>query len=260
MGDRIRSVGLLVIGGTLAVVIGAAGVIRFDWPWNIDDVATIDRTIVVEEPARIFEIHPISLDCRARVHAEVPVRGQREHRVLGQVYRTDTVELTAVGDVDTCVDASQVEITDGADGRFQVSVPASSIEFVRPRVDMSRTARSVHVDQGLVGKLTDVFPWVSDDNNLTSSAYAYAQSVIGGSDCMQTAYRTTARMIEEAYRTELAAQGGDPSGISVKIEGVPDFSTGEQIALEGIDMAVAADGATCTVAEGAIGVSPVSPS
>lgn len=260
MRDRFSGIGLLVVGAIAALFIAGAGIVSLDWPWKIDEIAAVETSVVVEEPPTIFRIEPINLDCRARVHAQVPLEGVREHKVLGQVYRTDTVTVTAIGDVDTCVEADGVEVIDRADGGFSVIVPGESIRFVRPRVDAVRTAESVSFDKGFVGKLTDVFPWVSDDNGLTTAAYAYAQGVIGGSDCMQAAYEHTSTMIVDAYRTQLEEQGGDSSTVDVRIEGEPDFDQNPPARLDGMDFDVAAEGARCEVADNAVVASPDHPS
>ena len=260
MRDRFGGMGLLVLGAVAALVITGAGIISFDWPWQVDEIAAVETSVVVQEPPTIFRIEPIALDCRARVHAEVPLQGVREHRVLGQVYRTDSVTMTAIGDVDTCVEADGVEIIDRADGGFSVIVPGQSIRFVRPRVDAVRTVDSVSFDKGLVGKLTDVFPWVSDDNRLTTSAYAYAQGVIGGSDCMQAAYEHTSAMIVDAYRSQLEDQGGRGADVDVRIEGEPDFDQNLPPELDGLSFDISAQGTTCEVADNAVVASPESPS
>ena len=183
MRDRSGGIGLLVVGAIGALFIAGAGIISFDWPWKIDEIAAIETSVIVEEPPTIFRIEPINLDCRARVHAEVPLRGVREHEILGQVYRTDTVTMTAIGDVDTCVEADGVEVIERSDGGFSIIVPGDSIKFVRPRVDAVRTAESVSFDKGFVGKLTDVFPWVSDDNSLTiTNAWLTIKAEIADAD------------------------------------------------------------------------------
>lgn len=260
MRDRSGGIGLLVVGAIGALFIAGAGIISFDWPWKIDEIAAIETSVIVEEPPTIFRIEPINLDCRARVHAEVPLRGVREHQILGQVYRTDTVTMTAIGDVDTCVEADGVEVIERSDGGFSIIVPGDSIKFVRPRVDAVRTAESVSFDKGFVGKLTDVFPWVSDDNSLTTSAYVYAQGVIGGSDCMRAAYEHTSTMIVDAYRSQMESQGGDGGAIDVRIEGEPDFDQNPPAELEGLDFDIAAGGARCEVADDAVVVAPDHPS
>ena len=260
MRERSGGIGLLVLGAIGALFIAGAGIVSFDWPWEIDEIAAVETSIVVEEPPTIFRIEPIDLDCRARVHAEVPLRGVREHEVLGQVYRTDTIEMTAIGDVDTCVEADGVEIIERADGGFSVIVPGESIRFVRPRVDAVRTAESVSFDKGLLGKFTDVFPWVSEDNSLTTSAYAYAQGVIGGSECMQAAYEHTSTMIVEAYRSQMEAQGGDGTAVDVRIEGEPDFDQNPPVRIEGLNFEMSAGGARCEVADDAVVTSPDHPS
>lgn len=259
MRDRFSGIGLLVVGAVGALFIAGAGIVSFDWPWKVDEIAAVETSVVVEEPPTIFRIEPINLDCRARVHAEVPLAGVSEHKILGQVYRTDTVTMTAIGDVDTCVEADGVEVIERSDGGFSVIVPGESIRFVRPRVDAVRTAESVTFDKGFVGKLTDVFPWVSDDNRLTTAAYAYAQGVIGGSECMQAAYEHTSTMIVDAYRSQMEEQGGDASAVDVRIEGDPDFEQNQPAPLEGMDFEVAAGGASCEVADNAVVVSPDHP-
>ncbi len=260
MRERFGGIGLLVVGAIGALFIAGAGIVSLDWPWKIDEIAAVETSIVVEEPPTIFRIEPINLDCRSRVHAEVPLRGVREHEVIGQVYRTDTITMTAIGDVDTCVEADGVEVIERADGGFSVIVPGESIKFVRPRVDAIRTAESVSLDKGLVGKLTDVFPWVSENNSLTSSAYAYAQGVIGGSDCMQAAYEHTSTMIVDAYRAQMNGQGGDGTTVDVRIEGEPDFDQNPPAQIEGLNFDISAGGATCEVADNAVVASPDHPS
>lgn len=130
------------------------------------------------------------------MRASVPVEGKREHKVLGQVYRTDTVAMTAIGDIDTCVDATRTSIVRLNSESFQVVVPASAITFERPRVDAVATRDSVSFDKGLIGKVTDAFPWVSENSGLTPSAYAFAQEVVGSSDCMERAWAVTEVVIE----------------------------------------------------------------
>ena len=260
MKDRSGGIGLLLMGAIGALLIAGAGIVSFSWPWEIDEIAAVETTVVVEEPPTIFRIEPINLDCRARVHAEVPLRGVREHEILGQVYRTDTVAMTAIGDVDTCVAADGVEIIERADGGFSVIIPGDSIRFVRPRVDAVLTAESVSFDKGFVGKFTDVFPWVSDDNSLTTSAYAYAQGVIGGSDCMQAAYEHTSIMIVDAYRAQMEAQGGERAGVDVRIEGEPDFDQNAPTEFDGLNFDISAGGARCEVADDAVVASPDHPS
>ncbi|MDH3707319.1 MAG: hypothetical protein OES57_14720, partial [Acidimicrobiia bacterium] len=144
------------------------------------------------------------------------------------------------------------------DGRITVEVPASSIRFVRPRVDMERTTESVRVDKGAVGKLTDVFPWVEEGNGLTTAAYTYVQRVIGGSDCMQAAYSATSTMLRDAYRDQVLAQGGDPGAVQVRITGTPDFGSADPMVPDGVELDVSS-AVTCTVLDGA-GEPPVSSS
>lgn len=239
--------------------LGALGFLDFRWPWEDLEVATEETTITFdeEEPEpQVVRIEPIALDCRARVHAEVPVRASRTHELVGQTYRTDTVEMVAVGDVDTCLDASSVEIAERVDGSWDVIIPAESIEFVRPRVDAVATMNSVYYDKGLVGKITDAFPWVSDNDGLTPAAYAFAQSVVGGSDCMDKAYELTELALQQAYTDQMVEQGGEETSVEVLIVGTPDFGQNDlpsDPAFEDFDFTIDGQSAVCEIADTAWG-------
>lgn len=260
ISQLVSAVGAVFVLVFLCVIgLGALGFLDFRWPWENIDLATEDTTITFDEDEpepKLVLIEPISLDCRARVNAQVPVRATRTYELAGQTYRTDTVEMVAIGDVDTCVDTSNVDIAERADGTFDVIIPADSIEFVRPRVDAVATMNSVVYDKGLVGKITDAFPWVSDNNGLTPAAYAFAQTVVGGSDCMMAAYDMTEMALQQAYVDQLVEQGGDAAGIDVIIDGLPDFGQNELPDDPDFeDFAFDIDGQTsvCDVADGAWG-------
>ncbi len=236
--------------GIAAVIalIATTGSLAFTWPWNVlPEFTAIEVELKLPTEARIVDVEPIMLDCRARVHAEVPVAGTREHSALGQVYRTDTIEMVAIGDVDTCVNGGSARVLRRSDGTTEIVIPAESITFVRPRVNAVLTAESVSVSKGLVGKATDVFPWVSDDLGLTPTAYAYSQNVIGSSSCMRTAYTVTQDLITSAYRQQFIDQGADPSKLSVRIDGEPTFNDPEPIYMgDGVEMNVGDGSVTCT--------------
>ncbi len=221
--------------------------LSFTWPWDfVPEVNEVQVELTLPEEARIVNIEPIMLDCRARVHAEVPVLGRREHALFDQVYRTDTIEMVAIGDVDTCVDGGAAKVLRRSDGTTEIVIPAESIKFVRPRVNTVETAASVTVDKGLLGKVTDVFPWVSDDLALTPTAYAYSQNVIGSSECMRTAYTVTRGLITDAYRQQFIDQGADAGKLSVRIDGEPVFEDPEPIYMgEGVEMSVGNGSVTC---------------
>ena len=212
----------------VCAVFGAAVLVASGrWsPWNglVPSVEVGERETVGSVTDASVSVEPISLDCRARVNAVVPVTGRREHKVLGRTYRTDTVSLVAVGDVDTCVDGGATQITVAESGATLVRIPAESIRFVRPRVDTVATAGSVEVSKGLVGKYTDQYPWVSDDLGLTPEAYAVAQTVIGSSECMAAAMDRTEQLITSAYETEAIERGADPGEVTVQIVGQVDLS------------------------------------
>lgn len=240
MNNKGLSIGASVlVGAAVLVLLTNVGLLGIEWPWEkVPDVLTEETHVQQPEEATIYEIEPITLDCRARIHASVPVQGKREHKALGQVYRTDTVEMTAIGDIDTCVDSSKTSITRVDGERFQVVVPASAVTFERPRVDAVATRDSVHFDKGLLGKVTDVFPWVSDDSGLTPAAYAYAQAVVGSSECMARAWDVTSTVIKKAYGDQIVAQGGDRSQVSVHITGTPRFEDAPSGEIDSFDFEV----------------------
>ncbi len=250
-----------IIFGGFAVVIGAmvmaTDMVSFSGP-SLPTFTTVDVKLSMPAEARITKIEPISLDCRARVYAEVPVEGIRQKESFGVVYRTDRVSMYAYGDVDTCVDGSATEVTHHRDGSTDVVIPGESILFVRPRVDVVRTASSVRVDRDMVGKLADALPWAEDDmGGLTPMAYAYAQNVIGSSDCMRTAYTVTEGMLLDAYHQQIADQGVDPDRITVTIDGEPRFVDPEPLDLGDLEMRVGQGPVNCVTGDQ---LGPVQPS
>lgn len=241
--------GALVFVATL-IVLTNTGVIGIDWPWeNVDlpDPLTEETAVVQPEEATIIEIAPIALDCRARIHAKVPVKGTRDHKVVGQTYRTDTVTMTAIGDIDTCVSSDATEVIRVDETTFRVLVHAEAITFERPRVDTVATRDSVSFDKGFVGKFTDVLPWVSDDSGLTPAAYSFAQQVVGSSECMERAWKITEVVIETAYRDELTRQGGEANDVEVDIVGIPDFGEPPSTEQDGFSFEVSDGGVRCRV-------------
>ncbi len=245
---------VLAIGFLTVGVLWWTGAVSINWPWNNIElnVASSKTVVAPDAPARIYRVEPLALDCRARISAVVPVKGKKEHELAGRVYRTDTVEMEAFGDVDTCVNAELVEIEERDDGTTKVTIPAEAIEFVRPRVDAVATRDSVRFDKGLIGKLTDAFPWVSDNESLTSNAYAFAQTVIGGSECMEQAYVVTEQVLVEAYAEHARESGGNPDRVEVEIVGTPDFDQNAPLTeLDGTDFEVRNDQVECEVADGA---------
>ena len=252
--NRGTGLGLVLISSALVIILLVSlGALKVSVPGFLPDVTQNTTDVTYPELPTIVTIEPIALDCRARIEAEVPIEGRKEHKLLGQVYRTDTVSMTVVGDIDTCVSAGSVEVINRDDGSVRVIVPADAITFERPRVDTVATLDSVDYDKGTLGKLTDAFPWVSDDSGLTPAAYAYAQTVIGSTDCMTKAFDTTKRAIVRAYRDQLIQAGHDPSMITIDIVGQPDLSTTQapEEALQGFDFAVDTLATSCTVAAGA---------
>ncbi|MGI9607805.1 MAG: hypothetical protein ACR2P0_16880 [Acidimicrobiales bacterium] len=209
-----------------------AALFQFDWldikwPWEDVDIVQEEQDVAIdveEGPAEIVEITPLALDCRARIRAEVPVIGTQRTTVAGATVSTDTVRMRAIGDVDTCVAADGVEIHQRADGTIGVIVDAEAIEFVRPRVDAVATMDSVTTDRGILNQLVEALPFTNEDDELTPAAFAFAQTVIGGSSCMRAAYDETSVAITSAYIEQLLEQGGDPEDLDVVIAGLPDFA------------------------------------
>ena len=245
-------IGILVgIAGFAGFAVWSGG-ISVEWPWKvIPDFTEVEVALTIPNEVRIVEIETISLDCRARVHAEVPLEGTREHTLLGKVYRTDSIDMQAIGDVDTCVDGTSAQVIHQRDGGTEVVIPGESIVFVRPRVNTVLSADSVEVNKGVIGKFTDVFPWVSDDLGLTPVAYAYAQNVIGSSQCMEAAYEVTEDVLIEAYRLQFIGQGADPETLVVRIEGEPVFVDPLPVDLGDITMDLSDETVTCIVSQDA---------
>jgi len=249
-----RMVQGIVVGGFAAVLLAmafATGIVSISGP-SLPSLSDIEVDIKLPEEARIVAVEPISLDCRARIHAEVPVQGLRQHESFGVIYRTDRISMNAVGDVDTCVDGADAEVKHHSDGSTEVVIPGESIQFVRPRVDTVKTAGSVNVEKDAVGKLVDAFPWVDDNLGLTPVAYAYAQNVIGSSQCMEAAYEVTEQILIDAYRDQVVEQGVDSDKVTVVIDGSPRFLDPQPIDTGNIDLSVAGDSVTC-VASGDLG-------
>ena len=250
-----------IIGGAVAgiVLVGGfflwLGVVSIQWPWQvIPDFTEVAVDLSLPAEAQIVGVDRIALDCRARIFAEVPVDGRREHSVFGQVYRTDRVELTAKGDVDTCVEGTSAQVQYKKDGTTEVVIPGESIVFVRPRVDAVATADSVEVNKGLAGRFTDVFPWVDTDLGLTPLAYAYAQNVIGSSECMQAAYTVTEQILIDAYTEQFVENGADPEDLTVRIEGRPNFPDPPAVDLGDMQMTVTEGEIQCVVSDEVGGV------
>lgn len=251
------SVALITVGSVfvLAFIIVAAflsfGWLDIRWPWEdiIEQESEVAIDVVEQGPAQIIAVEPIALDCRARIEAEVPIVGTQRTTIAGATVSTDTIRMRAVGDVDTCVDARRVEVHERADGTFGVIVDADAIEFVRPRVDAIATAESVTTDRGVINQFVDIFPWTNEDDELTPAAFSFAQTVIGGSSCMQAAYDQTTAAIQAAYRDQLVEQGADPDSVEVVISGIPDFVQNEPETPQLGEFEFTADGsAACVVA------------
>ncbi len=247
-----------ILTGAILGIVAFAGfavwsnVIDIRFPWQVlPEFADVQVDLTLPEEARIVEVEPIALDCRARIHAEVPVEGRREHSVFGKVYRTDTVTMQATGDVDTCVEGTSADVVYKRDGSTEVIIPGEAILFVRPRVDAVATAATVDETKGAFGKLTDAFPWVDSDLGLTPLAYAYAQTVIGSSQCMEAAYSVTEEVLIDAYRQQFIDQGADPATLTVRIDGQPLFPDAPEVDMgEDVTMSVGTGQISCTTADG----------
>lgn len=237
----------MVIGGFAMVLIAMATALNWiSLPGpSLPGLGNVDVDVRLPEEARIVDVEAINLDCRARIHAEIPVEGIRRREALGFTYRTDRVAMTAVGDIDTCVDGSAAIVKHKPDGSTEVVIPGESIRFERPRVNAVETADSVEVDRDLVGKISDAFPWVSDNLALTPLAYAYAQNVIGSSQCVRAAYQVTEEILIEAYREQVIEQGADADSLTVRVEGEPTFDDPPPIENGDVELRVSGDQVTC---------------
>lgn len=220
--------GIFLLALILLLGLLSFGWLDINWPWeDLVEEETVFDVDIEEGPAQVVAITPISLECRARIEAQVPVVGTQKTSLAGATISTDTIRMQAVGDVDTCVDSSGVEIVPRADGTFGVIIDAEAIEFVRPRVDAVATMNSVTTDRGIVNQVVEALPWTNEDDELTPAAFAFAQSVIGGSSCMEAAYDQTLTALTDAYRSQMTEQGADPDDVDVIISGIPDFGQNE---------------------------------
>lgn len=247
LGSVFRTLHIGIVVGLIALVGAVAlslGMIRFSGP-SMPDFNSVDVELALPEEARIVKVEPVQLDCRARVYAEVPVEGRREHEAFGQVYRTDRITMRAYGDVDTCVDGTGTTVEHHDDGTTDITVDADSIVFVRPRVDAVRTAGTVDIEKGKIGKLVDALPWVDDNMGLTPAPYAFAQNVIGSSSCMEAAYQQTRELLVDGYRSQAVEQGIDPDRLTVTIDGEPTFEDPPSIELGDIELWSGSEGVTC---------------
>ena len=242
--------GVFLLSLIIVVALVSTGFIDFNWPW--EDVVQEETVLEIDVddvgPAQIVAITPIALDCRARIEAEVPVVGTQRTSVAGATVSTDTIRLRAVGDVDTCVAADGVEINERTDGTIGVIIDADAIEFVRPRVDAVATMDSVTTDRGIVNQVIEALPFTNEDDELTPAAFAFAQTVIGGSDCMRAAFDQTTVALEEAYRQQMVEQGANPDDIDVIVSGTPDFGQNGDVAELGEFEFVEEAGTACVVA------------
>lgn len=233
--------GLVALAGAVAL---SLGMISFSGP-SLPDFTSVEVDLTLPSEARIVKVEPIRLDCRARVFTEVPVEGRREHEAFGRVYRTDRITMRAYGDVDTCVDGTGTTVDHRPDGTTTITVDARSIVFVRPRVDAVRTAGTVEIDKGKLGKLVDAMPWVDDNLGLTPAAYAFAQNAIGSSSCMEAAYELTRDLLVDGYRNQAVEQGVDPDRLTVTIDGEPTFEDPAPVQLGDVELWSGSDGVTC---------------
>ena len=238
-------------GNPMVVALFSFGWVDINWPWEDIELVAEESEVgidVQEGPAEVKKVTPIALDCRARITAEVPVVGTQRTEVVGATVSTDTIRLRAIGDVDTCVSTDGVEIVERADGTVGVIIDAAAIEFVRPRVDAVATMGTVTTDRGFVNQVIEALPFTNEDDELTPAAFAFAQTVIGGSECMQAAYDQTHAELIAAYQQQLSELGRNPADVDVIVSGIPDFGQND------VDATVLGDfefseeaGTTCVV-------------
>lgn len=241
-------IGVFVLAAIMLLALVSFGFLDIRWPWENVVEQTSEVAIDVEEGPAVVSITPIALDCRARINASVPVVGMQRTSVAGATISTDTIRMQAIGDVDTCVAEGGVEIVERADGTFGVIIDADSIEFVRPRVDAVATMDSVTTDRGIVNQVVEALPFTNEDDELTPAAFAFAQTVIGGSSCMRAAFDETEVALVDAYREQMVEQGANPDDVDVIISGIPDFGeTNDTAALGDFEFSEEA-GTTCVVA------------
>ena len=88
-----------------------------------------------------------------------------------------------------------------------------------------------------------------------SGSGAYAQDVIGSSECMEAAYSLTEQILIDAYTQQFIDNGADPESLTVTIDGRPTFGSGEAPPrLGGLDMAPTEGAVACTLSDDLGGV------
>lgn len=226
---KIKTVLLCVM--VAAVVVGTLMFIRsfgfFGWAFDSERQDQARTTDVAE-----VRVRPLDLPCKSRIDARVPVQGEAKytvHSFIGSLtVNTDTVRLTAIGDVDTCFPAAGAVVEKAAED-WLVRIDASQTVFNRPRVKPAATARSVNYKPGFGRLVADFVPIIDyfmvkeNSSQLTLEAQAFAQSVIGGSRCMRAAWPATKQAIVQTYQDEARRQGIKPQRVQVTFSGQPRF-------------------------------------
>ncbi len=220
-------IGLVVIVLVLVLVLNLFGV--FDSIFNTERRDQARTTGVAE-----VRVRPLDLSCKARIDAVVPLKGEAKstaHAPLIDVnltYNTDTITMTAIGDVDTCFPATGATVKH-TDTSWLVKIDASQTVLNRPRVKPAATAQSVSYHPGAGRKLVKLLPIVNfflvneNGSRLTLEAEAFAQSIIGGSSCMKAAWPATKRAIVQTYQDDAKRKGIPASHVHVSFTGQPAF-------------------------------------
>lgn len=162
------------------------------------DIST-DRPVT---PIVITETVPIALDCRAVTTVKADIAVKKEYQIFGKVISTDKVIIHAVGDYDVCVDGMVSRTTTTANGSKtqKIVVPADAVVFHRPRIDTSKS--TLQYDRGKISRLA-----LSDDNVIVDISLKVAQHIIGSDDCIETAWESTQKAVEDSLRRQADDDG-----------------------------------------------------
>lgn len=247
--------GVIAVGVVVIVVLWVANFFNLDQRLERND--TIRQSGAVE----IFEIKPVNIDCRAVVRASIPVKGESQyivHTPLGsKTLNTDTIWLTAIGDVDVCFPPEASEVVKQADGSWLVTIDSSKTVFNRPRVDALATGNSVDYEDGAGRDIMSAVPLVNafiDTNahELTLEAVAFAQSLIASSECMAAAWPPVQEAVTAAYAEQAALGGLSADQVTVVFKGAPFYAQYKQdidtsVFGDGVEFEVEAGGINCSI-------------
>ncbi len=251
--------------GAWLVFIGGYTVLNRTFGWFDSPEVERQDTFRKHGPVRIVKIVPEALECRAYVQAEIPVKGESQYiwktPLFSKTLNTDTITFTAIGDVEVCFPAEGATVHAKNDGSWLVEIDSSQAVFNRPRVDALATENSVDYKPGAGREIIEFVPIVdyfidTNAHELTAEAFAYAQALIGGSDCMNAAWQPVQKAIVLSYQDQAARKGADPGAVEVIFTNQPDFEQHAKVfdtgVFDGVEFEIDTENDRCVVLEDAL--------